>query len=325
MRIFLTGATGFVGGHVVDRLLARGDEVTALVRSPAKAEGLQARGVKLVAGDLQSLPALHAGMEDADRALHIAALTGAVDEAEFLSANRDGTANVLTAASRAPRSPRLVYVSSMSAGGPALRGAPKRDASDDRPVTMYGRSKLAGETQLRASPHPWVILRPPSVYGPRDRENFLTVFKAARTGFAPVFGDGSMELSAIHVVDLADAILAALDGAGIVGGTYYVNHPETISSADLVRAIGRTMGKEVRLIGIPELVARGILTLTGTSAALFKRKTILRADKANEFYQEAWTGDPTPFSTATGWQAKFDLPTGLTDTYRFYKDAGWLS
>jgi nucleoside-diphosphate-sugar epimerase len=325
MRVFLTGATGFVGGHIVDRLLARGDQVTALVRSPRKAEGLAARGVRLVAGDLHDLPALHAGAAEADVVLHAAALTGAVDETEFLTANRDGTANVLTAALNARTHPRLVYVSSMAAGGPARRGHPKRDADNDRPVTMYGRSKLAGEGVLRTSSHPaWVILRPPTVYGPRDRDNLLTIFKAARTGFAPVFGDGTMELSAIHVVDLAEACLAATTAAGIERGTFYVNHPEVVTSAELVRRIGAAMGRRVRLIGIPEGVARAILTLTGGAAALFHRKTILRADKANEFYQEAWTGDPSPFTARTGWRAVRDLAAGLAETYAYYREAGWL-
>lgn len=324
MRVFLTGATGFVGGHVVDRLLARGDRVTALVRTPARGAGLAARGVRLVIGDLHDLPALHAGVEGADAVLHVAALTGALDEAEFLSANRDGTANVLTAAALAPQRPRLVYVSSMAAGGPARRGAPKREAGDDHPVTMYGRSKLAGETVLRATPHPTVILRPPSVYGPRDRDNFLTLYRAARTGVAPVFGDGTMELSLIHVGDLAEACLTALDAAGLEGKTFYVNHPEVVTSGDLVRRIGRAMGKQVRLIGVPEWLARAILAGTGGVAALLRRKTILRADKANEFFQEAWTADPAPFMTATGWRAAHDLTTGLAETYSFYREAGWL-
>lgn len=324
MRVFLTGATGFVGGHVVDRLLARGDSVTALVRSPARGAGLAARGVRLVAGDLHDLPALHAGVERADAVLHIAALTGAVDEAEFLSANRDGTANVLTAAALAPQRPRLVYVSSMAAGGPARRGAPKREAGDDHPVTMYGRSKLAGEVVLRASPHPTVILRPPSVYGPRDRDNFLALFRAARTGFAPVFGAGTMELSLIHVGDLADACVAALATPGIEGRTFYVNHPQVVTSGDLVRRIGAAMGKRVRVIGIPEWLARAILTVTGGTAALLHRKTILRADKANEFFQEAWTADPAPFMTATGWRATRELTAGLVETYAYYREAGWI-
>jgi dihydroflavonol-4-reductase len=324
MKVFLTGATGFVGGHLVDRLLAGGHEVAALVRTPARATGLAARGVALIQGDLHHHAALREGAAGAAVIIHVAALTGAVDEGEFLAANRDGTANVVGAARSSPRRPPVVYVSSMAAGGPARRGAPKRDAGADHPVTMYGRSKLAGEQVLRDSGHPWVILRPPTVYGPRDQDNLLTVFKAARTGIAPVFGDGSMELSAIHVVDLADACIAAAASEGARGGTFYVNHPEVVTSAELVRRIGRAMGREVRLIRIPEPVARGILSLTGGFAALFKRKTILRADKANEFYQEAWTGDPTPFTTVTGWQARVDLTTGLADTYRSYQEAGWL-
>jgi nucleoside-diphosphate-sugar epimerase len=324
MRAFLTGATGFVGGHLVDQLLAGGHQVAALVRDPAKGAGLAARGVRLVQGDLRDLRALREGTADAEVVYHLAALTGAVKEAEFLQANRDGTANVVNACSQAPARPRLVYVSSMAAGGPSRRGVPKRDASDDRPVTMYGRSKLAGEQVLRASGHPWVILRPPTVYGPRDRDNLLTLFKTARTGFAPVFGDGSMELSAIYVADLASACLAAATAPGVTGGTFYVNHPQVVTSADLVRQIGRTMGREVRLIGIPEPVARGILTLTGAAATLFRRKTILRADKANEFYQEAWTGDPAPFSALSGWTAATDLDHGLARTLEFYREAAWL-
>ncbi|HVX88609.1 MAG TPA: NAD(P)-dependent oxidoreductase, partial [Gemmatimonadales bacterium] len=218
MRFFLTGATGFVGGHVVDQLLAAGHEVTALVRSPARAQGMADRGVRLVPGDLHDRAALAAGAADAEVVLHVAALTGAVNEAEFLAANREGTANVLAACVQAATRPRLVSVSSMAAGGPARRGVPKRDAADDRPVTMYGRSKLAGELVLRGSQHPWVILRPPTVYGPRDRDNLLTVFKAARTGFAPVFGDGSMELSAIYVEDLAAATVLAGTAEGVVAG-----------------------------------------------------------------------------------------------------------
>jgi dihydroflavonol-4-reductase len=324
MRAFLTGATGFVGGHLVDQLLAGGHQVTALVRTPAKASDLARRGVTLVQGDLNDLRALREGASTADAVFHLAALTGAVNEAEFLAANRDGTANVLQASAEAPTRPRLVYVSSMAAGGPSRRGAPKRDATDDHPVTMYGRSKLAGEARLRASAHPWVILRPPTVYGPRDRDNLLTIFKAARTGFAPVFGDGSMELSAIYVADLASACIAAATATGVPGGTFYVNHPQVVTSAELVRRIGRTMGREVRLIGIPEPVARGILTLTGAAAALLQRKTILRADKANEFYQEAWTGDPAPFTALSGWTAGTDLDQGLARTLAFYREAAWL-
>jgi nucleoside-diphosphate-sugar epimerase len=110
----------------------------------------------------------------------------------------------------------------------------------------------------------------------------------------------------------------------VTGGTFYVNHPEVVTSGELVRRIGRTMGREVRLIGIPELLARGILTVTGWAAGMLQRKTILRADKANEFYQEAWTGDPASFTVASGWTANTGLDVGLAKTLAFYREAGWL-
>ena len=155
MRTLVTGGTGFVGSHLIDVLLERGHEVTALVRSPAKARGLEARGVRLVRGDLHDLEALREAAKDADVVQHVAALTGAVDEAEFLRANRDGTANVLRAAEAAGRGARLVLTSSMAAGGPAKRDQPMRGHEPPAPVTMYGRSKLASEEVVRAGALPW--------------------------------------------------------------------------------------------------------------------------------------------------------------------------
>lgn len=323
-HVLVTGATGFVGGHLVDRLLARGDAVTALVRSPAKAAALAERGVRLVRGDLADQRALAEATEGAEVIHHAAALTGAVDEAEFLAANRDGTANLVAAARAHGGDPRVVLISSMAAGGPSRPGAPRHDAGDDRPVTMYGRSKLASEQVLRHQPGAWTILRPPTIYGPRDRDNLITIFKAARAGVAPVFGDGSQLVSLVHVDDLADAIIRAGEAPAALGRTYYVNHPEILTSAELVRTIGRTLGREVRLLPLPEWLARTALTATGAWAAAWKRRTILRADKANEFYQPAWTGDPTPFIADTGWTPRYDAATGLAHTADWYRRAGWL-
>ncbi|MFL5521190.1 MAG: NAD-dependent epimerase/dehydratase family protein, partial [Gemmatimonadales bacterium] len=115
MKALVTGATGFVGSHLVDRLLAAGDEVTALVRSPTKAAGLAERGVRLVQGDLHDLRALADAVRGQDVVQHVAALVGAVDEAEFLRANRDGTANLVTAVQREAPEARFVLTSSLAA------------------------------------------------------------------------------------------------------------------------------------------------------------------------------------------------------------------
>jgi nucleoside-diphosphate-sugar epimerase len=192
-----------------------------------------------------------------------------------------------------------------------------------RPVTAYGRSKLAAEEVVKASRLAWTIVRPPMVYGPRDQE-VLKVFRLARLGLAPVLGDGTQELSAVHGADLADALIAAVTSRATVGRAYYACHPEIFTGAEMARAVGRAMGRSPAVIRVPAAIGRGVLVVTEAAARLTGRTTILTADKANEFFQPAWTGDPEPLTRDTGWRAARDLKTGLEETYRWYRTAGWL-
>lgn len=324
MKALVTGATGFVGGHLVEVLRERGDDVTALVRSAPRGAKLASRGVRLVQGDLHAMDALKRASAGQDVVYHVAGVVAAQNEAAYLAGNRDGTANLLRAAEAAGNVGRFVLVSSMAAGGPSRKGRPRQPDDPANPVTAYGRSKLAGEDVVRGGGLPWVILRPPTVYGPNDRDNLIKVYRMARLGIAPVFGDGSQELSAIHVRDLAAAIAAAGAAPDVVRKLYYVNHPEIFTSADLVRRIADSMDRKVRVIGLPDALARAILHLTGAAARVLHRTTILNADKANEFLQPAWTADPSQFMADTGWAAQHDLTSGLADTWRWYREAGWL-
>jgi nucleoside-diphosphate-sugar epimerase len=211
----------------------------------------------------------------------------------------------------------------MAAIGPTIKGRPLRGDEAPRPVTAYGRSKLAAEQAVTGSALPWTIVRPPMVYGPRDQE-VLKVFRLARFGVAPVLGDGSQELSAVHGGDLAEGLIAAGTAVAATGRTYYACHPEVFTGAEMARAVGRAMGKSPAVIRVPATIGRGVLMLTEAAARLTGQTTILTADKANEFFQPAWTGDPTPLMRDTGWQAAHDLRSGLEETYRWYRTAGWL-
>lgn len=322
MKALVTGGTGFVGGHLIEALERRGDEVTALIRSPRKAERLLAPGVGTIRGDLHDLGALRAATEGKDVIYHVAGQVAARGEAELIRTNREGTRNLVEAAVGGGR-PRLVLVSSLAAAGPAQPGRPLTGEEPPRPVTAYGRSKLAGEEVVRTSALEWTIVRPPMVYGPCDTE-VLKVFKLARLGIAPVFGDGSQELSAIYGPDLATALVAAATAEAAIGRTYCACHPERFTSRDFVRAIGRALGKRVRLLPLPEAFSRGLLAVTGTATRLAGRATLLNRDKANEFFQPAWTGDSAPLTRDTGWRARHDLATGLAATAAWYRDQGWL-
>lgn len=326
MKALVTGATGFVGSHVAEALLRKGTEVTALVRTPGRAALLTQLGIRQVAGDLQDRAALREAIRGQEVIYHVAGAVAGRNESEFQLANREGTANLITAAhdeGRGRSPPRLVFVSSMAAGGPSERGRPRRGGELPNPVTAYGRSKLAAEAVVRDSGLPWTIVRPPMVYGPRDTE-VLKIFRLCRTGIAPVFGSGTQELSAVYAPDLAAALLAVASHDSTIGGVFYACHREVFTSEQFLRAVGRSLGRRVRVIPLPRWVARGALGLTETAARLSDRATILTLDKANEFFQTAWTGDPGLLSATTGWEPSQSLEEGLARTAAWYREQRWL-
>jgi nucleoside-diphosphate-sugar epimerase len=324
VRALVTGGTGFVGSHLVEALLEAGDTVTVLARSPGKAAGLGERGVRIIEGDLGSPALLRRAAEGQDAIYHSAGLVAALDEETFLAINRDGTARLLAAAAPVCRA-RFVFLSSLAAAGPSPRGSRRRGEEPPEPVSGYGRSKLAGEAVVRAGTLPWVIARPPGVYGPRDPE-FFRLFRAARFGFLPVF-DGEQQLSLVYARDLARALVLLGRTPEAVGGTFYPCHPEIVTSAELARGIGRAVGRTVRVVPLPRWMAKSALVASALAARLTGGTTLLTPDKGNELFAPAWTCDPGPLERATAgrWQAEYDLEQGARETAAWYRQAGWLS
>jgi len=322
VKAFVTGGTGFVGAHLVQALRARGDQVTCLVRNAAKAQALGWTDVRLVRGDLDDVAALRDGCAGTEVIYHVAGRISARDLDEFMRANRDGTANVLEAAAQGPP-PRFVLVSSLAAAGPTVPGHPIDETRPPSPVTPYGQSKLAAELLVREMAGSWTIVRPPTVYGEWDRE-VLKVFKLARAGLAPVFGDGSQELSVIYAGDLAAALVAAATAPATARRVYYAAHPDVTTSRELVRAIGRAVGRQPRIVPLPRPLARALLWTIGSIAHLAGRATLLSGDKAAEFLAPAWTCRPDALARDAGWRAATDLETGLRRTAAWYRKAGWL-
>ncbi len=325
VRVFVTGGTGFIGTHVVAALRARGHEPVCLVRHPAKAAAAFAAPVPaLVEGDLADVGALARGCDGAAAVVHLAGLTAARSRAELFAVNADGTRAVVDVV-RASRGAigRVIHVSSLAAAGPAPFGVPLTGAEPPHPVSDYGRSKLAGEGHVRELHVPWVILRPPAVYGPHDRE-FLRLFTLAARGVAPLFGGGTQRLSLVYGPDLADAIVACLEHLPPQSPVYYPAHPETTTARDLVEGIAAALQTRTRILPLPRTLVRPLFFVTGTAARLARRATLLSTDKANELLADAWTCAPTALEQAVGWRAGTDLPTGLRATADWYRAAGWL-
>jgi nucleoside-diphosphate-sugar epimerase len=326
VKAAVTGGSGFVGSHLVDLLRQRGDAVACLARSAAAAAELGRRGCRVVTGSLDDESAIESLVQGADIVFHVAGLVAARDEAEFLRVNRDGTGRVARAA-RGARVRRVVYVSSLAVTGPTQPGRPLDESAPPRPVTPYGRSKAAGEASVRAAGVPFTIIRPPAVYGPRDRE-LLRVFVMARRGIAPLLGDGSQELSLVYAADLARALVAAADSPATAGRVYHAAHPEGVTQRALVtaiaRALGRPMSRPVQTVAIPPAVVRALLHLSGALARLRGAATLLSPDKADELLAPAWTCSSEALARDAGWRAAVALEEGLAETARWYREAGWL-
>lgn len=304
--IALTGASGFLGGHVLDALRASGTQVRCLVRNPKAAAALSQRGAVTVAGDLcesdstgsSSLDQLVAG---AQAVIHCAGLTKARDRDAFARANVAGTAQ-LASASRKAGVERFILISSLAAMQPGL--------SD------YAASKFSGEeaaTRMLAGHLKLVILRPPAIFGPGDRE-MAPLWAAARHGFlpAPLFPRGSQpaRLSIIHVADVVSAIMAALSGPA---GTFSLSDGRIhgYEWLELALILARVLERPVRLIRIPRLVLSGAGRVAGFLARTRNRPSVFGPGKVREMLHPDWTSPSDDFAHTGLWQPAIDFEHGL--------------
>jgi nucleoside-diphosphate-sugar epimerase len=296
--------------------------VAALARRPDRAGVLRALGCRVVEGTIEDEAAALVLAEGADVVFHVAGLVAARSEAEFLRVNRDGAVALARASARAGVS-RFVLVSSLSVTGPSPPGHPVDEGSGPGPVTAYGRSKKAGEEAVRAAGVPFVVVRPPAAYGPRDRA-FLALFRTASRGVVPLLGDGGQELTLVHAADLARALVAVATSAATLGGTYHAGHPEPVTQRALAGAVGRAVGRRVRGVALSGAVVRAALGVAGAAARALGRAPLLDGDKANELLAPGWSCSSEALRRDAGWAAEIPLDQGLAETARAYREAGWL-
>ncbi len=327
MKIFVTGATGFLGSHLVDALTAKGHTVVCLVRDPDKAwRVFSNRQPETVRGDLEDVDALRAGVPGADVVYHLAGVTSAPNRRDMFAVNVEGTRRLVeVVATYAPGLQRFVFISSQAAGGPSRIGYARTEDDVSTPVSEYGESKLAAEQVVRAMSAPWTIIRPVSVYGPRDVE-FLPLFKAANLGIVPLLGAPHQELSLIHVRDLTAALVRATTPQS-ASQMFYACHGEVVTARELVMLVYRAVraGRDSRpsgprIVETPAWLTRAALTASGAAARIAGRSTLLNRDKAKELLQEAWTCSPRALERACDWKAELALAAGLQDTVQWYRE-----
>lgn len=361
-KVVVTGANGFIGSHLVDRLLAEGHAVRAMVRAGANLDNLadalaQPSGrPELAHATLADVDAMTAAFDGADVVYHVAGLTAAFTREEFARANAVGVANVLAALRNAPRRPRrLVYVSSLMAAGPSHPEVARREHHAPRVgFTLYGDSKLDGEKLVfaaaRAGDVEAVIVRPPAVYGPRDGD-MLQMIRSAKFGVIAQPGLRPAWMSFIHALDLVDGIARAgargrpiprdgehvLDDRGcpfdhvpedpshpVGAGIYYFTDGQRSTVVGFGRAAAAALGRRALALPMPRAA---VWTVAGINHAIGKlrgKAPALTLDKARGSMAPGWWCDDSKAVRELDYVPQWPLARGLEHTVAWARAAGRL-
>ncbi len=333
-RVLVTGGSGFIGSHLVEHLLSEGDDVRVLLRDAGRRGWLGSHTVNVVSGDITDYSALDRATQGRDVVYHLAGRTLSFSQEGFHQVNHFGTENLAAVCSRRTSPPILVAVSSLAAAGPSSRGRPRVETDTPHPVSAYGQSKLRGEEALRAyaSQVPITIVRPPGVFGPRDRY-ILPMFQMALTGWWAAVGRGALELSLVEVRDLAVGLrLAATRGQRLPAapdnassGVYFLAQPERPTLDELAALVARALDRPPpKAIRVPILIAWGVAAASELGARVRRQPGFVCFDKLHEANAGCWTCSADRAERELGAKPRYDLAEGLRQTGIWYREQGWL-
>lgn len=323
----LTGATGFLGSHIADVLLSRGFSVRAAVRKTSNLRWISGKDIETQVIDLTDASSCDGFLQGCDGLIHCAGAVTATSEEQYRLANVLTTQTLLESAEAAwanhHQSPAFVLISSMAAHGPAGIGNPAVETNTPAPITAYGRSKLAAEEAV-GNPR-WnfrrAILRPPSLYGPRDPE-FLPLFKAATKGITARLGSTMTGLSLVHGEDAASAAVALLECAE-ADGVYFVDDGKTgYNWAELAAVLNSVSGKKIRTLQIPLVLLKIAAALIGGNQSA--SSPVLNPDRIRDLETPGWVCDGQLLRQVTGWTPAWNAETGFAHTMKFFKEQDWI-
>lgn len=304
MRLFITGATGFVGRATLRRLSADGHEIVAAHHRALAVEQPGVRWVQL--GSLDDMEELRSVLGGTEVIVHLAALAHlpASEKShstdDFMRINRDGTVRLAQAAAEMGVR-RFVYLSSVKACGESSGDHPLREQDSRHPEDAYGASKseaedgLAGVAAKTGMEH--VVLRPPLVYGPGVRANFLSLLRWIDRGMPLPLAAIDNRRSLVYVGNLADALASCVHHSSAAGDTFFVSDGHDVSTAELVRGLGHALGRPARLFPVPLPLLRAAAAMAGRSAAVDRLSGSLAVDISRIRRELAWS---PPCSLAEG-------------------------
>lgn len=322
----VTGANGFVGSHLVDFLLDKGDEVHCVVRKSSNLKWLEGKNVTIHDSGLFDKNGLKLILKDIEYLYHVAGVVKAKTEDGYFQGNVETTRNLLDVVLEvAPNIKRVLIVSSLTASGPSTLASPNNEDTPTNPITTYGRSKVAQEELVKTYMDrlPITIVRPPAIYGDRDTEIYL-VFKTYKQGLMTLVGFNHKELSIIYVKDLVQGIYLAATKEISKGETYFISSKEFYNWPQIGEVIKKAMGRGAINLRLPHFLVYTVATFAQFFSKFSSKPATFNLEKARDFVQEAWTCDTTKAQKDLGFVEKYSLEEGMKKTIDWYKNENWL-
>jgi dihydroflavonol-4-reductase len=322
----VTGASGFVGSHLVDRLLSEGHEVRCILRSSSSKRWLENKNVEIFDCGLFDKDPLKAILKDADYLFHIAGVVKAKDEKDYFKGNVETTHVLLEVLCEVnPNIQKVVIVSSQTACGPSLDGKPVNEETPEHPITRYGRSKYEQEQLAKKymDKIPISIIRPPAVFGERDTEIYL-FFKTYKQGLMGLIGFNKKKLSLVHVDDLVNGIYLSAISKNSVGQIYFIGTEQYYDWDQIGEVTNKAFGKKAFTIRIPHFVVYSIAAVAQFFALFSSKAATFNIEKARDFVQQAWTCDVSKAVRDLGYHQTVSLEDGIKRTVDWYRAMKWL-
>ena len=330
-RVLVTGASGFVGSHLVEAASKLGWEVHAIVRPSSSTKAIESFVTKFVHANMGNIDELKSLFEQTsyDYVIHAAAMTKAKNEADMLKVNVGYTENLITAAF-APSSnsiDRFIYVSSLAAIGPIPYVCEQgiHEDSPYNPLTVYGRSKRTSELSIREkfSDKPISVFRPTAVYGPREKDLFI-LFDTLNKGFDPYIGTNPQKLSFIYVKDLVDALLKGCIVSQDALQFYNIADGQVYSKYAMANIFKDVFNKRALRLHLPYSIVSAFANISQFFYRFSNNTPVLYPERLLELTAENWNCDISKAKEKLDFSPKYDLNRGLKETLLWYKSNNWL-
>jgi len=324
-KALVTGANGFLGSHLAEELLRRDFEVRCLVRRPRGLGWIETLDVRMVRADCRDRAALGPAVEGVDYVFHLAGVISALRWEDYYQANVVGTRNLVEAClERNPGLKKFIHVSSISAAGPSEKGRPMTEDDPERPVSDYGRSKLASEAAVRelAGKFPFVIIRPPNIIGPRQKE-LQAAIRLLRKRIKPGIGTGEPQTSLCYVRDVVEALIIAAGTPAADGRTYFLADPRPYAWAEITAAVTETLGLRRAWLTVPypaQLLAASVSEAVARLTGRPPRLTRMGVISARKYY---WIYDGSRIGRELGFVTRTGLREAIRETLAWHQEHGW--